>query len=157
MKGPTIWRLAEGRARRTCISPRSTARGIISISIASALTRSPGTGSGQGLQLIYRPPKTSRVQSPVRSGAIAFRRPARVGVRQGLQQISVVVLRRVHARRNRPYDHRLGGEGLWGLWPVRIEGEPPAVVFRPEYRRHAVVNAPDELVRRGRDDGEGSA
>src|SRR3954452_18950133 len=63
MKGPTIWRLAEGRARRTCISPRSTARGIISISIASALMRSPGTGSGQGLQLIYRPPKTSTVQS----------------------------------------------------------------------------------------------
>ena len=94
MKGPTIWRLAEGRARRTCISPRSTARGIISISIASALTRSPGTGSGQGLQLIYRPPKTRPVQNipPVRSGAIAFRRPARIGVGQRLKQISVVIL-----------------------------------------------------------------
>src|SRR5687767_3857681 len=56
MKGPTICRLTDGKARRTCISPRSTARGTISISIASALARSPGTGSGQGLQLICCPP-----------------------------------------------------------------------------------------------------
>src|SRR5215207_5958598 len=115
MKGPTIWRLAEGRARRTCISPRSTARGIISISIASALSRAPGTGSGQGLQLIYRLQKR-RGSSPKPTagtlGAIAFRRPACVSIRQGFQQISVVVLRRVHARRDRPYGDRLGGEGL---------------------------------------------
>src|SRR5829696_7303357 len=39
---------------------------------------------------------------------------------------------------------------------VPPEGEPPAVVFRPEDRRHAVVNAPDELVCRGCDDAEGS-
>src|SRR6187455_2606759 len=32
----------------------------------------------------------------------------------------------------------------------------PAVVFRPEDRRHAVVNTPDELVCRGCDDAEGS-
>src|SRR5215207_4076346 len=50
----------------------------------------------------------------------------------------------------------LGGEGLKEVWPGRIEGEPPAVVFRPEDRRHAVVNAPDELVCRGCDDAEGS-
>src|SRR3712207_2770483 len=52
MNGSTIWRLTEGKARRTSISPRSTARGTISISIASALARSPGTGSGQGFQLM---------------------------------------------------------------------------------------------------------
>src|SRR3954462_10244258 len=68
----------------------------------------------------------------------------------------VVVLRRIHARRNRPYLHRLRGGGVKQVWPVRIEGEPPAVVFRPEDRRHAVVNTPDELVRRRGDDGEGS-
>src|SRR4051794_11602250 len=157
MKGPTIWRLAEGRARRTCISPRSTARGIISISIASALTRSPGTGSAQGLQLIIVLQKRrGSSQSSVRSGAIAFRRPACVSIRQLLQQISVVVLRRVHARRNRPDRHRIGGEGLEEVWPVRIEGEPPAVVFRPEDRRHAVVNSPDKLVCGRGDDAEGS-
>src|SRR6187455_1505893 len=32
----------------------------------------------------------------------------------------------------------------------------PAVVFRSEDRRHAVVNTPDELVCRGCDDAEGS-
>ena len=60
------------------------------------------------------PKQTVPVQNrpPVRSGAIAFRLPACVSIRQGLQQISVVVLRRVHARRNRPYGHRLRGEGL---------------------------------------------
>src|SRR5215204_2421432 len=62
MNGPIICRLREGRARRTSISPRSTARGTISVSMASVLARSPGTGSGQGLQLmIYRPPIAGRV------------------------------------------------------------------------------------------------
>src|SRR5215204_952591 len=90
------------------------------------------------------------------SGTIPIPRPARVGVAQGCQQISVVVLRRVHARRNRPYGHWLGGEGLKEVWPVRIEGEPPAVVFRPEDRRHAVVNTPNEFVCCRRYDAEGS-
>src|SRR5215203_1287180 len=43
--------------------------------------------------------------------------------------------------------------------PPRVPADqrrPPAVVFRPEDRRHAVVNAPDELVRRRGDDAEGS-
>src|SRR3954467_10993115 len=54
MNGPTICRLVEGRARRTVISPRATARGTVSVSIASVDVRSPSTGSGQGLQLIGR-------------------------------------------------------------------------------------------------------
>ena len=56
-----------------------------------------------------------KVMSGVRlrsSGAVSIRRSARVRIGQALQQISVVVLRRVHARRNGPYRHRLGGEGL---------------------------------------------
>src|SRR4051812_45836051 len=54
MNGPTICRLVDGRARRTVISPRSTARGTIRVSIAPTDARSPSTGSGQGLQLIGR-------------------------------------------------------------------------------------------------------
>jgi hypothetical protein len=68
--------------------------------------------------------------------AVFITRPACVSICQGVQQISVVVLRRV--------------------WPVRIEGEPPAVVFWPEDCRHAVVNTPDKFVRRRGDDAEGS-
>src|SRR4051812_48458310 len=74
--------------------------------------------------------------------------------RQGLQQISVVVLGEF--TRVEPYGHRLGGEGLKQVWPVKIEREPPAVVFWPKDRRHAVVNALDELVYRRGDDAEGS-
>src|ERR687898_365132 len=55
MKGPTIWRLSDGRARRTSISPRSTARGTISISMASALARSPGgIRAGAPAQFVLR-------------------------------------------------------------------------------------------------------
>src|SRR4051812_17919740 len=52
MKGPTICRRAEGRARRTSNPPRSRARGTITISIASQARLSPGFGSSQGCQLI---------------------------------------------------------------------------------------------------------
>src|SRR5215207_9820641 len=52
MKGPTICRRAEGRARRTSKPPRSRARGMITISIASQASRSPGLGSGAGCQLM---------------------------------------------------------------------------------------------------------
>src|SRR3954453_23087625 len=52
MKGPTICRRAEGRARRTSKPPRSRARGTITVSIASQARLSPGFGSSQGCQLI---------------------------------------------------------------------------------------------------------
>src|SRR3954451_377887 len=51
MKGPTICRRADGRARRTSNPPRSRARGTITISIASQARLSPGCGSSQGWQL----------------------------------------------------------------------------------------------------------
>ena len=50
MNGPTIWRFVLGNARRTVISPRSTARGTISVSIASPEAASPSVGSGQGVK-----------------------------------------------------------------------------------------------------------
>src|SRR5215203_3783947 len=90
------------------------------------------------------------------SGTIPIPRPARVGVAQGCQQISVVVLRRVHARRNRPYGHRLGGEGLKEVWPVRIEGEPPAVVSRPEGSPACGREYAQRVRLPGFDDAEGS-
>src|SRR5215212_6559588 len=52
MKWPTIWRRAEGRARRTSNPPRSRARGTITVSIASQAKASPGTGWSAGWWLI---------------------------------------------------------------------------------------------------------
>src|SRR4051812_25455140 len=52
MKGPTIWRRFEGRARRTSNPPRSRARGMMTVSIASQPKRSPGLGSSAGCQLM---------------------------------------------------------------------------------------------------------
>src|SRR5215218_9410277 len=66
MNGPTIWRRAEGRARRTSKPPRSRARGMITVSIASHPKRSPGFGSSAGCQLM----SVARVERR-RSGRLA--------------------------------------------------------------------------------------
>src|SRR5262249_27703455 len=53
MKGPTIWRLPCGSARRTeKPSPRSRTRGTMTSSSASHDRLSPSTGSVEGIQLI---------------------------------------------------------------------------------------------------------
>src|SRR5262245_54065170 len=53
MKGPTICRSGEGRARRTEKPPRSRVRGTITVSIRSQARRSPASGSSQGCQLLW--------------------------------------------------------------------------------------------------------
>src|SRR6476620_6019973 len=53
MKGPTIWRLPCGSARRTSNpSPRSRVRGTMTSSSASQDLGSPSTGSLVGIQLM---------------------------------------------------------------------------------------------------------
>ncbi len=52
MNGPTMRRLAEGKARRTEKPPRSEVRGTIIVSIGSQLVATPGIGSGLFNQLI---------------------------------------------------------------------------------------------------------
>src|SRR6185312_2203927 len=52
MNGPTIWRCDAGSARRTSKPPRSTARGTISVSMASGPTASGYPGSSSGFQLM---------------------------------------------------------------------------------------------------------
>src|ERR1700741_566765 len=54
MKGPTIWRLPCGKARRTSKPPMSWARGTMMSSSASQPRLSPGTGSLAGSQLMGR-------------------------------------------------------------------------------------------------------
>src|SRR3979490_1165166 len=56
MKGPTIWRLPCGSARRTSNpSPRSRVRGTMTSSSASQDLISPSTGSLEGSQLMRSP------------------------------------------------------------------------------------------------------
>src|SRR5579871_3400298 len=52
MKGPTMRRLTCGSARRTAKPPRSTLRGTMTRSMASAAAASPGAGSATGEKLI---------------------------------------------------------------------------------------------------------
>src|SRR5215207_4672597 len=58
--------MAEGRARRTSKPPRSRARGMITVSIASHPKRLPGLGSSAGCQLM----SVARVERR-RSGRLA--------------------------------------------------------------------------------------
>src|ERR1700756_5158516 len=60
MKGPTIWRLPCGSARRTeKPSPRSRTRGTMTSSSASQARLSPSTGSVEGIQLMEILPSSS--------------------------------------------------------------------------------------------------
>src|SRR4051794_30429982 len=76
MKGPTIWRCGDGRARRTSNPPRSRARGTTTVSMASQASRSPGVGSSVACQLIV-PSRASALDIQRRDAGRLAARPDR--------------------------------------------------------------------------------